>query len=60
MVCAYLWITSSQIEDLFTALEGGQTFTKLDLAHAYQQIELDEDSKDLVTINTHKGLYRYH
>ena len=49
-----------KIEDLFAALEGGQTFTKLDLAHAYQQIELDEDSKDLVTINTHKGLYRYH
>ena len=49
-----------KIEDLFAALEGGQTFTKLDLAHAYQQIELDEDSKDLVTINTHKGLYHYH
>jgi hypothetical protein len=30
------------------------------LAHAYQQIELDEDSKELATINTHKGLYHYH
>ena len=49
-----------KIENLFAVLEGGQTFTKLDLAHAYQQIELDEDSKDLVTMNTHKGLYRYH
>ena len=48
-----------KIEDLFAQLAGGKTFTKLDLAHAYQQIELDEDSKDCVTINTHKGLYRY-
>ena len=45
-----------KIEDLFAQLAGGKTFTKLDFAHAYQQIELDEDSKDCVTINTHKGL----
>ena len=46
-------------EDLFTTLVGGQRFTKLDLRHAYQQMELDTDSRELVTINTHKGLYRY-
>ena len=32
---------------------------KLDLAHAYSQIPLSESSKQYVTINTHKGLYRY-
>ena len=42
-----------RIEDLFAR---GKKFTKLDLAHTYQQIQLDEDSKK-VTINTHKGLY---
>ena len=47
-----------KMEDLFAQLAGGKTFTKLDLAHAYQQIELDEDSKDCVTINTLK-LGRY-
>ena len=48
-----------RIEDLFASLAGGQTFSKLDLAHAYEQVSLDEDSKRFVVINTHKGLYRY-
>ena len=26
---------------------------------AYKQIEIDEDSNDCITINTHKGLYMY-
>ena len=34
-------------------------FTKLDLSHAYQQIKLDEQSRQYVTINTHKGLFTY-
>ena len=29
-------------DDLFALLAGGKTFTTLDLAHAYQQIPLDE------------------
>ena len=46
-------------EDLFTALSGGKRFTKLDLRHAYQQMRLEDSAKELVTINTHKGLYQY-
>ena len=34
-------------------------FTKLDLAHAYQQVMLDKDAQLVTTINTHKGLYCY-
>ena len=45
--------------DLFTSLAGGQTFSKLDLASAYLQIPLDEASRKVLTINTHKGLYKY-
>lgn len=45
-----------KIADLYTKLAGGQTFTELDLSHAYEQMLLDEDSKKFVTINTHKGL----
>ena len=48
-----------RIDDLFTALTGGKLFSKLDLAHAYQQIKLDDASRELVTINTQKGLFQY-
>lgn len=48
-----------RVADLLSKLGGGKIFSKLDLAHAYQQIELDEKSKNLTTITTHKGLYRY-
>ena len=47
-----------KIEDLFSNLSGGKLFSKLDLSHAYQQLQLDK-SKDYVDINTHKGLFRY-
>ena len=43
--------------DLMACLTGGRKFTKLDLTSAYQQMELDEESAKLVTINTHQGLY---
>ena len=48
-----------RIDELFASLEGGRSFTKLDLAQAYQQVPLDVDSKKLTTINTPKGLYQY-
>ena len=48
-----------RVEDLFASLGQGKSFSKLDLAHAYQQILLDESSKQYAVINTHKGLYQY-
>ena len=48
-----------KIDDLFSQLADGKRFSKLDLAHAYLQIALDDESKQYVVINTHKGLYRY-
>ena len=48
-----------RIEDIFASLSGGESFTKLDLAHAYQQIPLTDDSKRYTAINTHKGLFQY-
>lgn len=47
------------VVDLFATLSGGKLFTKLDMSHAYQQLLLNEDSKEYVTINTHKGLFKY-
>ncbi|PIO71540.1 reverse transcriptase [Teladorsagia circumcincta] len=46
-------------DDIFTKLNGGRYFSQLDLAEAYLQLEVDDDSKQLLTINTHQGLYRF-
>ena len=46
-------------EDMFAAIGGSTVFSKIDLLHAYLQMELDEGARELCTINTHKGLYRY-
>jgi hypothetical protein len=48
-----------RIDDLWGTLAGGETFSKLDLTHAYHQIQLEDSSKPLTTITTHKGLYRF-
>ncbi len=48
-----------RVEELFAAMSGGKQFTKLDLSQAYLQIELEEESKQFVTINTHQGLFQF-
>ena len=47
------------VQDIFASLANGKSFTKLDLAHAYQQLVLDNDSRPYTTINTHRGLFQY-
>lgn len=46
-----------KIADIFASLGGGQKFSKIDLTQAYLQMEVDETSRHLLTINTHKGLF---
>ena len=41
-------------------LSGGKLFTKLDLAHSYTQILLDEESKKLVVIRDYTSITAYH
>ena len=48
-----------RIEDIFAKLSGGQKFSKIDLRQAYHQLEMEEDSKKYLTINTHMGLFQY-
>ena len=49
-----------RIEDLFAKLVGGKYFTYLDLSQAYQQLLLDDESKDYIVINTPLGLFRHY
>lgn len=69
-ICGYFKLTTNKIteleqyplpniEDIFAQLSGGICFSKLDLREAYCQFQLEELSKDLVVINTHKSLFRY-
>ena len=48
-----------RVDDLLASLSGGQSFSKLDFKNAYQQLVLDEGSRHLTTINTHRGLFQY-
>ncbi|XP_040185819.1 uncharacterized protein K02A2.6-like [Rana temporaria] len=48
-----------RLEDLFGSLAAGQKFTKIDLKQAYLQLQVHPDSRHLLTINTHKGLFQY-
>lgn len=52
--------TLPHIDDLFVNLSGGKVYLKLDLVSAYQEIELDENSKQYTTINTSRGRFQYH
>jgi len=46
-----------RIEEIFVALQGGKTFSKIDLKNAYNQLLLDEETSKLRVWSTHKGIY---
>ena len=48
-----------QIEDIFATMNGGSVFSKIDLKLAYLQMEVEDECRKLLTINTHKGLYQF-
>lgn len=47
------------LEETLESLNGASVFSKLDLRWGYHQVELDDDSRDITTFSTHKGLMRY-
>lgn len=47
------------MEDMIACLTEGEKYTKLDMSHAYQQIELEDDSRKYVTVNT-QGTFHIH
>ena len=46
-------------DEVFSTLARGESFSTLDLARAYKQMEVAPDSQSYLTINTHMGLFRY-
>lgn len=44
-----------RIDEIFTSLEGGELFTKLDLANAYNQLVLSDSSQGICALSTHIG-----
>lgn len=45
--------------EIFTKLSNCRYFSQIDLSDAFLQVEIDEDSKNFLTINTHRGLFVY-
>jgi transposase InsO family protein len=45
-------------EEIFSKLSQFRIFSSIDLSDAFAQIELDDDAKNLMAINTHCGLFR--
>ena len=46
-------------DDLYTILNGGTCFAKLDLTEVYLQVEVAATSRELLTINIHRGLFQF-
>ena len=46
-------------DDLYTILNGGTCFAKLDLTEAYLLVVVAATSSELLTINTHRGLFQF-
>ena len=47
------------LTEMVNQLNGAQVFSKIDLNQGYNQIELDEESREITTFATHVGLRRY-
>ena len=45
--------------DIFAKLAGNKYFTVIDFSDAYFQLAVDEDSQELLIINTHRGLFKF-
>lgn len=45
-------------DQIFTGLSGNKIFSVIDLSDAFLQLELDDDAKKLLVVNTHAGLFQ--
>ncbi|KAJ8336765.1 hypothetical protein SKAU_G00379850 [Synaphobranchus kaupii] len=47
------------MDELLSSLQGSTVFSSIDLANAYYQVPLSEESRDLTAFITHDGLFRF-
>ena len=50
---------SPNTDETLEQMNGASVFSKLDLAQAFHQVELESDSRYITTFATNNGLYRY-
>lgn len=46
-------------DDIYAQLSGSKVFTEIDLKNAFQQLQISPECQELLTINTHLGLFQY-
>lgn len=46
------------IDELYSSMAGGDKYTKIDLSTAYLQMKVRQSDRELLTLSTHRGLYR--
>lgn len=45
-------------DELLSRLNGGKLFSKIDLSQAFMQVSVDKETSQVLTLNTHRGLFR--
>ncbi|XP_053667902.1 uncharacterized protein K02A2.6-like [Anopheles marshallii] len=46
-------------EEIFSTLTNSAMFSQIDLTDAFLQVEVEQECRELLTVNTHRGLYAY-
>ncbi|XP_053667818.1 uncharacterized protein K02A2.6-like [Anopheles marshallii] len=46
-------------DDIFASLSKSTVFSQIDLSDAFLQVEVEDSSREYLTVNTHRGLYVY-
>ncbi|KII72443.1 hypothetical protein RF11_16494 [Thelohanellus kitauei] len=50
---------NSTFRDIVNKIQGGRTFSVIDLKDEYLQVRMDTDSSKLLKISTHRGFFKY-
>ena len=48
-----------RVDEILAVVGKSKIFSKIDLKDAYLQVPVDDESQELLVINTHKGLFKY-